>query len=328
MKAFTYRSPATVEEAAKLLGANALALAGGTSLLNLMKGRVLEPDVLVNLKGIKGLDKVEAGADGIRIGANVTLTALLEDAAIRAKYPALAQALELVATPQIRNMATIGGNLCAKPPCWYYSNEGFPCPKRGSSEPCPAKDKEGQNEYHAIFATDGLCVAVHASSLAPALVVLGARVEIGGAKGAREVPLQEFFALPEGDVKRENVLAPNEILTHVILGKGSPKSATFAVLHKASHDWPVGLAAAALEMEGDTCKSARICLGAVAPIPWRAREAEKALAGKKVTEETASKAADAAVTGAAPLSQNGYKVQTTRAAVKRAILVAATGKWR
>jgi xanthine dehydrogenase YagS FAD-binding subunit len=326
MKAFTYKSAATEAEAVKALGAGALPLAGGTSLLNLMKERVVEPDVLVNLKTIKGLDRVEAAGDGWKIGANAILSTLLENATIQKAYPALAQALETVGTPQIRNMATIGGNLCARPPCWYFSHDNFACAKRGNANTCPAR--EGENEYASIFATEDPCVAVHASSLAPALVALGASVRVAGPNGAREMALEKFFTLPRENVLKENVLANNEIVTHVMLGKANAKSATYVVNPKESHDWPVSIASVALEMTGDAVKSARIVLGAVAPVPWRAAKAEAALAGQKVTAESAGKAADAAVDGAAPLSQNAYKVQTARAAVKRAILIAATGKWR
>ena len=325
MKAFTYKSASTEVEAVKALGAGALPLAGGTSLLNLMKERVVEPDVLVNLKNIQGLDLIEAAGAGWKIGANVTLTMLLENAEIRAQAPALAQALDTVATPQIRNMATLGGNLCARPPCWYFSHENFACAKRGNANTCPAR--EGENEYASIFGTEDPCVAVHASSLAPALVALGASVRVAGPSGARELALEKFFTMPRENVLKENVLANNEIVTHVMLGKGNAKSATYVVNPKESHDWPVSIASVALEMTGDTVKSARIVLGAVAPVPWRAAKAEAALAGQKVTAESAQKAADAAVEGAAPLSQNAYKIQTAKAAVRRAILMAAQGKW-
>jgi xanthine dehydrogenase YagS FAD-binding subunit len=325
MKAFTYKSPRSEEEAVKALGHGALPLAGGTTLLNLMKDRVVEPDVLVNLKAIKGFDKVEVVSDGLRIGAGVALAALLENPAVARQYPAIAQAIETVATPQIRNMATIGGNVCTRPPCWYFSHDLFACAKRGNSNTCPAR--EGENEYSAIFANEGPCVAVHGSSAAPALVAFGASVRIAGPSGAREIPLERFFALPKDNVLKENVLANNEIVTHLSLGKGNAKSATYVVLHKESHDWPVGLASVVLEMSGDTCSSARVVLGAVAPVPWRSGKAEAALAGKKITAAVASAAAEAAAEGALPLSQNAYKVQTIKAAVRRAVLMAATGKW-
>ena len=324
MKAFTYKSAKSEEEAVQALGPGALPLAGGTTLLNLMKDRVVEPNVLVNLKSIRGFDRIEAVSDGLRIGAGVTLAALLENPAVSRQYPALAQAILNIATPQIRNMATIGGNLCTRPPCWYFSHDLFACAKRGNSNTCPAR--EGENEFGAIFANEGPCVAVHGSTAASALVAFGATVRIAGPTGAREIPLERFFALPKDNVLKENVLANNEIVTHVSIGKGNPRSATYVVLQKESHDWPVGLASVVLQMNGDTCASARIVLGAVAPIPWRAAGAEAALAGKKITVETAAAAGEAAVTGASPLSQNGYKVQIAKAAVKRAVLLAAEAK--
>ena len=325
MKAFTYKSAKTEEEAVQALGTGALPLAGGTTLLNLMKDRVVEPDVLVNLKSIRGFDKIEAAGAGFRIGAGVTLASLVENPAVVKQYPALAQAIETVATPQIRNMATIGGNLCTRPPCWYFSHDLFGCAKRGNTNTCPARD--GENEYHAIFANDGPCVAVHGSSVAPALMAFGGSVRVAGPSGAREIPLEKFFALPKDNVLKENVLAANEIVTHVSIGKGNAKSATYVVLQKESHDWPVGLASVALEMTGETCTAAKVVLGAVAPVPWRSAGAEGVLTGKIITAEIASAAAEAALKGAAPLSQNAYKIQTTKAAVKRAVLMAATGKW-
>jgi xanthine dehydrogenase YagS FAD-binding subunit len=325
MKAFMYKSARSEEDAVRALGPGALPLAGGTTLLNLMKERVVEPEVLVNLKAIRGFDRIEAVSDGLRIGAGVTLAALLENPAVARQYPAIAQAVETVATPQIRNMATLGGNLCTRPPCWYFSHDLFACAKRGNANTCPAR--EGENEYASVFANEGPCVAVHGSSLAPALVALGAGLRIVGPSGAREIPLEKFFTLPKDNVLRENVLGNNEIVTHISLGKPNAKSATYVVLHKQSHDWPVGLASVALEMNGEVCVIARVVLGAVAPIPWRSPRAEAALAGQKITGEVASAAAEAAVSGALPLSQNAYKVQTTKAALRRAVLVAATGKW-
>lgn len=324
MKAFTYKSPTTEEDAVRLLGKSAAPLAGGTSLLSLMKEDVLEPEVVVNLKGIGGLDRIEAAGEGLRIGANVTLAALLESAALAKGWPALAQALATVATPQIRNMATLGGNLCAKTACWYYMHRGFTCPKKAAVEACPAKT--GDHEQHAIFETGFPCVSVHASSAAPALIALGAVLRVAGSSGAREVPADAFFTMDRDDVARENVLRPDDIVTHVLLAKPSPRSATHVVLQKASHDWPVGLASVALEIEGETCRRARVCLGAVAPIPWRSKPAEEALVGKRVDSAAAAAAAQAAVERAQPLPHNAYKVRIARAAVARAVLAAAGGR--
>lgn len=325
MKPFTYRTAASEAEAVQALGGKAVALAGGTSLLNLMKERVIEPDVVVNLKTIPGFDTIDGEGTAVRFGAGVTLTEMLAQLGIKALFPALAQALETVGTLQIRNQATLGGNLCAKTPCAYFQKDGFACLKRGNGNSCPAK--EGDHEFHAIFGTVMPCVSVHASSLAPALIALGGKVRIAGPGGAREVPIDDFFVLAKEDPSRENVLKSNEIVTHVSVN-ANPKSGTYVSLQKASHDWPTAMASAALEMQGDTVKSARICLGAVAPIPWRAQAAEAVLAGKKVTPETASAAADAAMAGAAPLPNNGYKVKVAHTALKRAVLLAATGKWR
>ena len=319
MKAFAYRSATSEEGAAKLLGEKALPLAGGTNLLNLMKNYVLQPEVLVDIKKIPGMAGIEFASGSAKIGANTLIADIAAHERIQKEYPALAQAAGGIATPQIRNMATLGGNLCQRPYCWYFTQEAFDCLKRGGTT-CPAK--KGENEYHAIFENDGPCVIVHPSTSAPALIALGARLRIGG-KSAREVPIEEFFILPKDDPRRENSLGPGEIVTHVILGPPRPRSAAYAVREKDANDWPLSLAAAALELDGDIVKSARICLGAVAPIPLRSKAAEESLAGKKVTEATAAAAADAAVAGAKPLAKNGYKVRTTHACVKRAIILAA-----
>jgi xanthine dehydrogenase YagS FAD-binding subunit len=320
MKAFTYHSAASEESASSLLGEKALALAGGTSLLNLMKDYVLQPEAVVDIKRIPGTAAIEKVEGGLRIGANVTLSEIVKDATVERDYPALAQALRDAGTPQIRNMATLGGNLCARPTtCWYFAHEAFDCLKRGGST-CPAR--EGENELHAIFDNGASCVAVHPSSAAPALVVYGAKLRIAGAQGAREVGIEEFFVSPRTDPLRENVLKANEIVTHVILGAASPRSATYEVRQKAG-DWPLAMASVALVLDGRTCRSARICLGAVAPTPRRAAEAEAALAGKAVTPESAQAAAGAAVHGATPLAHNAHKVKMTHTAVKRAILLAA-----
>ena len=323
MKSFSYVSAASEAEAVKLLGEKSLPLAGGSNLLNLMKEYVLQPDTLVNIKNISDTGKIEKDPQGgARIGANVSLTEILESPLLREQYPALVQALWDAATPQIRNRSTLGGNICARPPCWYYRFEAFNCRKKGG-ETCPAEG--GENEYLSILGHDGLkCHAVHASSAAPALMVYQARVRIAGPEGAREVGIEEFFVLPdEANVRRENILKPNEIVTHLTLPANKTRSASYEVRQKESHDWPLALASAALDMDGETCRSARICLGAVAPVPWRAKEAEAALAGQRISGETAAAAAQKAVAGAKPMELNAYKIQITQTAVKRAILAAA-----
>lgn len=323
MKSFSYVVAPSEADAVKLLSKKALALAGGTNLLNLMKDHVLEPEALVNIKAIPGLAQIEGDpGKGLRIGANATLTDIVDSHLVRAGYPALVQALWDAGTPQIRNQSTLGGNLCCRPPCWYFRFEAFHCRKKGGPT-CPAEG--GENEYLSILGHQGLrCHAVHASSAAPALVVYNARVRIAGPEGAREVGIEEFFVLPdEANAERENILKPNELVTHVLLPAHQLRSATYEVRQKESHDWPLALASVGLDLDGETCRSARICLGAVAPVPYRAKEAEGALQGRKITEETAAAAGERAVAGAKPMEKNAYKVKITETAVKRAILAAA-----
>jgi CO/xanthine dehydrogenase FAD-binding subunit len=199
MKAFAYRVATSEENACKLLGEKALPLAGGTSLLNLMKNYVLQPETVVSITKIPGCDQIEAAPPGLKIGANARIADIASHAEIVKSYPALAQAAQNVASPQIRNMGTIGGNLCQRPSCWYYSQEAFDCLKRGGTT-CPAKD--GENEFHAILGNDGPCVMVHPSSLAPALIVLGAKVRIASPAGAKEIALEEFFVAPKANPQR------------------------------------------------------------------------------------------------------------------------------
>jgi xanthine dehydrogenase YagS FAD-binding subunit len=323
MKNFTYINAGSEKSAVESLNEKALALAGGTDILNLMKDYILQPDALVNIKGIAGLNTIEAADGGLKIGANVTISDLLEHAAIRERYAALHESLYDIGTPQIRNMSTIGGNLCARPRCWYYRYESFDCKKRGG-QGCAAI--HGDNELHAIFGTDGPCVMVHPSSAGPALVVLGAKIRIAGPGGSRDVGVEEFFTSPAVDVTRENILKSNEIITHIILPAFSGRSATYEARHKESHDWPLAMASVALQIAGDVAQEARICLGAVAPVPLRVPAAEAAVKGKTINETTAGEAAGKALEGARPLSGNKYKLQVARAVVKRAILAAATGR--
>ena len=322
MKPFAYVNAAGEKEAIAALGPERgkfLPLAGGMDLLALMKDYVAQPDRLVN---VKGLDRTIARTPdgGMRIGAAVTLTQLAEHADAKRMYPALTDAAAEVGTPQIRNAGTVGGNINQRPRCWYFRNEEFPCLKKGGAQ-CFAVD--GENQYHAIFG-DGPCHIVHPSSLAVPSVALGASFRIVGPAGERLVEAGEYFQMPDRNLFGETVLAPNELLTHVMLpAPGGARTATYEVRFKQSHDWPLAFASVALSMSGDNVRAARIVMGAVAPIPWRSPAAEAALTGKRLTEEAAMTAADAAVQGARPMTLNGYKVQIARTAVKRAIMKAA-----
>jgi len=322
VKAFAYVNAANEKEAVAALGTRRgqiLPIAGGMDLLALMKDYVAQPDRLVN---VKNLDRTIASTPdgGLRIGASVRLIELVEHADAARRYPALVQLAASVGTPQIRHVGTVGGNLAQRPRCWYFRNEEFNCLKKGGSR-CFAVD--GENQLHAIFG-DGPCHIVHASSLAVPLVAYGARFRIAGPSGEREVDAGEFFQMPDQNLFGENVLAPNELVTHVLLpSPGNVRSASYDVRFKQSHDWPLAFATAVLTMSGQTVQGARIVMGAVAPMPWRAPAAEAALAGKAVSDQTADDAADAAVRDAKPMSGNAHKVQIARAAVKRAIMKAA-----
>ena len=217
---------------------------------------------------------------------------------------------------------TVGGNVNQRPRCWYFRNEEFVCYKKGGSR-CFAVD--GENQYHAIFGNDGPSHIVHPSSLAVPLVAYGAKFRVVGPNGEREIPSSEYFTLPTlQNVMKENVLGDEELLTHVILpAPGNVKTGHYEVRYKQSHDWPLAFATVVLTMNGSTIQSARVVLGAVAPVPWRSQDAERALAGKLLNEQTAALAGDAAVQAAKPMSGNVYKIQIAKTAVKRAVMNAA-----
>jgi xanthine dehydrogenase YagS FAD-binding subunit len=322
VKPFAYVKATDEKQAIAALSAErgrVLPLAGGMDLLALMKDYIAQPDRLVS---IKDLDRTIAKGPGggLRIGAAVTLSDLAAHADVRKMYPALADAAAEVGTPQIRNAGTLGGNLNQRPRCWYFRNEEFNCLKKGGSR-CFAVD--GENQYHAIFG-DGPCHIVHPSSLAVPAIALDARFRIAGPAGEREVAASEYYQMPDRNLFGETVLAPNELLTHVTLPPpGTARNATYEVRFKQSHDWPLAFASVVLAMNGQTVRSARVVMGAVAPVPWRSEPAERALAGKRVSDQVAIQAADAALASAKPMTGNAYKVQIARTAVKRAIMKAA-----
>ena len=322
MKPFAYVKAAGEKQAVAALaapGGRALPLAGGMDLIGLMKDYVVQPDRLVSVKALDASIARGPGG-GLRIGAAVTLADLAANADARRMYPALTDAAAEVGTPQIRNVGTVGGNLNQRPRCWYFRNEEFHCLKKGGSR-CFAVD--GENQYHAIFG-DGPCHIVHPSSLAVPAIALDARFRLVGPAGEREVPASEYYQMPDRNLMGETVLAPNELLTHVILpAPGQTRNATYEVRFKQSHDWPLAMAAVALSMQGQNVRAARIVMGSVAPVPWRASAAEAAVTGKRLSEQVAMEAADAAVAAAKPMTHNAYKVQIARTAVKRAILKAA-----
>ena len=323
MKPFAYVNPTNEKEAVAALSKEhekAMAIGGGQDLLARMKDYVTQPERLVNVKTALPAT-VTAAAGGLRIGAAMKMIDVAEHAEIKRLYPAVAEAAIEVGTPQIRNQGTVGGNLNQRPRCWYFRNEEFVCFKKGGST---CFSPAGENQFHAIFG-GGPTFIVHPSSLAVPFVAYNATFRIFGPRGERLVAAADYFTKPTlQNVQRENVLEPDELLTHVILpAPGTIKSGHYEVRYKTSHDWPIAFATVLLTMNGSSVQGARVVMGAVAPTPWRSQAAEQALAGKTITPETAAAAAEAALRGALPLSQNAYKIQVAKTAVERAILTAA-----
>lgn len=326
MQAFEYASPTTLKEALGMLSSQwgeADVLAGGTDLLSLMKEYIHTPKRVVNIKGIKELGGISKAGGGLRIGATVTLDELADSAAVRAEYPALVQAALGVTSPQIRNMGTVGGDLCQRPRCWYFRG-GFGL--LGKDKDGTSLAPIGENRYHAIFPQQS-AYYVNASSLAPALIALGAKVKIAGPNGNRELPVEKLFVVPNSNSSRELALAANEILTEILIpsAKGV-KNATYEVRQKEALDWPLVTASVAIRMKGSSVASAKVVLGHVGPMPVVAAEAERMLTGKSLTEDVATEAGKSAVSGAQPLNGNAYKLQLARVAVKRALLEAAKAR--
>jgi len=336
MRAFEWANPTTVEEAVELLMSPSPApstlpttapvdsdemprpMAGGQDLLSTMKTYIMRPPRVVNLKTISGLDGiVDDGKGGLKIGALVTISTLEENADVKSRYPGLVEAAHSIATPQIRNLGTVGGNLCQRPRCWYFRLENFKCLKKGGTQ-CYAYT--GENKYNAILGA-GPSYFVHPSDLAPMLVALDASVTIAGPDGVRTVPLEKFFTLPTVQIRRENVLKDGEIVTEVQVP--APRSATSTYLkfkERSSLDFAMAAVAVSVELSADkTVKSARMVLGGVAPIPWRVPDTETFLIGKKLDGPTTTQAAELALKGAAAMDENAYKITLTKTLVRRAL---------
>src|SRR5215813_13486882 len=329
MNTFEWMNVTTVAEAVNALKSvpepkdaddSARPIAGGQDLLTTMKDYITRPTRVVNLKTIRGLDKIESdGKGGLRIGALVTLTQLEESPLVQRSFPGLAEAAHSVGTPQIRNLGTVGGNLCQRPRCWYFRLEEVVCLKKGGSECYAAK---GENKYNAIIG-GGPSYIVHPSDLAPMLVALGARVTVANGAGKRVIPLDKFFTLPsEGNIRRENVLKNEEIITEIFV-PASPLAAHSTYLkfkERESLDFALASAAVAVRLApNQTVRDARIVLGGVAPIPWRVPAAEKFLAGKNLKPEVLAEAAKIALADAKPLEKNAYKVPLAQTLVRRAL---------
>jgi xanthine dehydrogenase YagS FAD-binding subunit len=329
MKAFEWMSPNSVNEAVEMLKSApvpvnaddaARPIAGGQDLLTTMKDYITRPSRVVNLKSIRGLDRIEGdGKSGLKIGALATLAQLEEHPSVRRSFPGLSEAAHSVATPQIRNLGTVGGNLCQRPRCWYYRLEEVVCLKKGGSECYAAK---GENKYNAILG-GGPSYIVHPSDLAPMLVALGASVSITGAEGKRVIPLDKFFTLPsEGSIRRENVLKNDEIITHIQVPASTlaTHSTYLKFKERESLDFALASVAAVVELEANKMvRKARLVLGGVAPIPWRATKAESFLTGKTLSDGLLAEAGRLALEGAEPLEKNAYKIPLAQTLVRRAL---------
>ncbi len=315
---FNYIRPASLSEAmAQLSAPGARVHAGGTDLVGCLRDRVFDAKVVVSLSRVAELRGISSVPDGsLRIGALTTIAEVASHPLVAAKYAALATAASLVASPQIRNQGTIGGNLCQRPRCWYFRGD-FECLRKGG-DTCYAMG--GENQQHAVFGA-GACLAVHPSDTATALVALGARVTVAGRRGSRSVPLESFFVLPDQDVTKENVLQPGEILTEVVVP--APPPGFVSVYRKATtrgaFDFALASLAVGLTFKQGRADAPRVVLGAAALKPWRSAEAEKVLAGAKLDAKTIGLASSAAVTGATALEKNAYKIPMFRGLVQEAL---------
>ena len=314
-----YSRPRTLRQAITDLSVPGTILhAGGTDLLGCLRDGVITNDRIISISALSGLRGIARTKDGgLRIGALTTLSEVAADPIIREHYAALAQGAGSAASPQLRNQGTLGGNLCQRPRCWYFRGE-FHCLRKGGKM-CYAAG--GQNEYHCIFGGEN-CFIVHPSDTAAPLAALDARVRVAGQRGTKTVPIEAFFIGPGRDIRRENILVPGEILTEILLPapEAALRSSYRKVRGRGAWDFALAGVALALRLAGSRVEAARVVLSGVAPVPWRVKGAEKALAGKSVDDEAALAAATAAVQDAQPLANNAYKTDLVRGIVFESLM--------
>lgn len=324
MNSFEYANPVSEAEAVELLNAhdgNTAILAGGTDLFNLLRADVIAPRRVVDIKNVRSMQGVIEQPDGLLVGSLITLDEMLTHPLLQA-YRSIVEVADRTHSIQIQAMGTLGGDLCHLPNCWYYRNGyGLLAMHEGES-----LLSAGQNQHHAIFGNRGPAMFVSASRFAPALIAWGAKARIVGPAPDQVtlLPLEYFFVTPKSPNQGVTVLQPGQLLTHIWLPHaGETLSATYEVMQTEGLDWPLASAAACLQVSAGIVHAAKVVLGHVAPTPWPSHDAAVAIIGKEVDEESAQAAGDAAVARATPLSENGYKVQIARTAVKRALLLAA-----
>jgi xanthine dehydrogenase YagS FAD-binding subunit len=323
MNKFAFVDCKTVDEALGQLSDGATVKAGGIDLLDLMKDGIASPPKLVNIRNIDGLRGITVSKDGLHLGPLSTLSEIAAHPEIQRNYSALADAAGHAATPQVRNMATLGGNIMQRTRCWYFRSSDFDCKKKGGdSDECHAHN--GENQYHAIM-NNSTCAMVHPSSTAVPLLGMDAQVELTSKRGKRMVPMSEFYVPPEKSVINETVVQPGELITNIFIPVPEPgtRSAYQKYGEKESFDWPIADAGVVLVMDGTRCRKASVVLGVAAPTPIRSKAAEAVLIGKTIDEAIARAAGKAAMQSATPLSQNGYKTQLFQTAIYRTVLLAA-----
>ncbi len=322
MKNFAYVKTSTISEAIESLGKSwdeSVIKAGGTDLLGELKSMIISPKKVINIRDIQGLDYIKQTSDGgLSIGALTTIASILESPLVKEKFQVVCQAASKLASPQLRNMGTIGGNLCQRPRCWYYRDGSILCLKKGGSQ-CYAFS--GENKFHCIFG-GGPCFIVHPSDMAPALISCNAKVKIYSKKGERELELENFYVLPKENLKRENVLEPDEIVTEIMIPPVKINTKSIYVKQGIRETWDFALCSVAVSMSvsDSKCNDVRVVLGGAAPKPWRSIKAENELKGKVITEKVSESAAILAVDGAQTLRDNKYKIDLFQNIIKMAIL--------
>jgi xanthine dehydrogenase YagS FAD-binding subunit len=319
---FNYTKASDVSQAVgSVTSSGAKFVAGGTTLIDLMKLEVERPRLLVDINGLP-LDKIEPeGFSGLKIGAMVRNSDLAHDPQVQRLYPVLSQALLSGASPQLRNMATTGGNLLQRTRCYYFRDTNYPCNKREPGSGCSAID--GFNRIHAVLGTSQNCIATHPSDMAVAMMALDATIHVTGTKGDRSIPIGKFYLLPGATPEKENVLVPGDIITHVTLPPlpQNAKSHYLKRRDRASYEFALASAAVILQMDGRKIHKAQVAMGGVGTIPWRSPEAEHELAGSEATERNFRKAAEAALHTAKAHKYNGFKIELAKRTLVRALKV-------
>lgn len=320
MKNFEYLRPKNLQEASTLLSSatkSAIPYSGGTDALGLLKHHIIAPEAVVNLKSVPHMEKVEfSPRQGLKIGALVTIADIAANPDITKEYPILHQAAREIASPQLRNAGTLGGNLCQRPRCWYFRGD-FHCLKKGGDQ-CYSFD--GENQLHCIIG-GGPCFIVHPSDMAVALLALDATISIYSNGKTRSVPVSEFYTLPANDPTRENILQPGEIVTGVQVPSlpRNTKSTYVKIKHRKVWDFAIVSVGAVLQTNGSRIRSGRMAFGGVAPVPWQEDQVNKQLSGLQANKQSFSNLAQNAFTNASPLEKNGYKVPLVRNVIQQTL---------